>query len=57
MITFKCTNKNCINVDVFYNFLGDSATAECGGCKTILIGTDLRPDPEMPTLNIGELND
>lgn len=49
MITYKCTKKDCPNKDVKYNSLGDTATAECGGCKTILIGTDLREDPEIQT--------
>lgn len=48
MITYKCTKKDCPNKDVEYNFLGSNETAECGGCKTILKGTDLREDPEFP---------
>lgn len=47
MITFKCTKKDCPNKDIEYNFLGNPETAECGGCKTVLNGTDLRDDPEL----------
>jgi hypothetical protein len=45
MITFKCTKKDCRNKDIEYNFFGDDNKAECGGCKSILTGTDLRQDP------------
>jgi hypothetical protein len=47
MVTFKCTDKNCVNKEVEYNFLGNPETAMCGGCKTTLLATDLRPDPEI----------
>lgn len=47
MITYKCKNSNCKNSGIDYNFLGNNPTAECGGCKAILIGTDVRPDPEV----------
>lgn len=46
MITYKCTKKDCPNKDVEYNFFGNSETAECGGCKSVLVGTNLREDPE-----------
>ena len=54
MITFICSKNSCANKNVTYNFLGNPETAECGGCKATLIGTDLRPDPELPpsTLNL-----
>lgn len=55
MITYTCNEKDCPNKDVEYNFLGNSATAECGGCKAILVGTDLRPDPEL-TAEVKEEN-
>ncbi len=48
MITFKCTVNDCANKDVEYNFLGELETAMCGGCKATLVGTDSRPDPEIP---------
>lgn len=47
MITFKCIVDNCKNKDIEYNFLGNPNTAECGGCGIILIGYDLREDPEI----------
>lgn len=46
MITFKCITNDCSNKDVEYNFFGDSETVECGGCKSIIVGINLRPDPE-----------
>jgi hypothetical protein len=45
MITFICNELDCPNKDVEYNSLGNPATAECGGCKAILAGTNERPDP------------
>jgi hypothetical protein len=55
MVSFECTNKDCDNANVAYNFLGNPETAECGGCKTVLIGTDLREDPEVPSMMLGDL--
>jgi hypothetical protein len=48
MITYTCNGKDCPNKEIEYNFFGESPTAECGGCKATLVGTDLRPDPEIP---------
>jgi hypothetical protein len=48
MITYECIAKDCANKGVKYNFFGSDETAECGGCQTILTGTDLRDDPEFP---------
>lgn len=47
MVTFKCVVDDCANKDVEYNFLGNLETAMCGGCKTTLVATDLRDDPEQ----------
>lgn len=46
MVTFKCEQKDCANKYLEYNFLGNSETAMCGGCKETLIAFDLRDDPE-----------
>jgi hypothetical protein len=46
MIDFICNEKNCPNEGIQYNFLGNPKTADCGGCKNVLIGTNERPDPE-----------
>jgi hypothetical protein len=46
MVTLKCTKDECVNKDIEFNFLGNPELAECGGCKEILIATDLRDDPE-----------
>jgi hypothetical protein len=54
MITFLCNEVGCANEGVTYNFLGDPETAVCGGCKAILIGTDLRDDPEETNTEISE---
>jgi hypothetical protein len=56
MITFLCTKKDCANKDIEYNFLGNPVTAECGGCKETLVGTNERPDPEIqrPILSVPE---
>jgi hypothetical protein len=53
MLTFTCTVKGCANENIDYNFLGNFDFAECGGCKEKLVGTDLRPDPELPENNYG----
>jgi hypothetical protein len=47
MIEFVCSKNDCSNKDVVYKFLGFDATAECGGCKEILTGTNETPDPEI----------
>jgi hypothetical protein len=49
MVTFKCTQDDCVNKDIDYNFLGNEEFAECGGCKAILEAKDLREDPQLPT--------
>jgi hypothetical protein len=48
MIDFICNTETCPNKEISYQFLGNSKTAECGGCQAILIGTNERPDPELP---------
>jgi hypothetical protein len=48
MITFTCNSKDCKNEGVDYNFFGFDKTAECGDCKSMLVGTNERPDPELP---------
>jgi hypothetical protein len=53
MITFTCNEKDCPNQAIDYNFLGNDKTAECGGCKTMLIGTNERPDPEQAAPFLG----
>jgi hypothetical protein len=55
MITIICTTEDCANEDVQYNFLGNPPFVECGGCKERLIGTDLREDPEVPPMMLGDL--
>jgi hypothetical protein len=57
MVTFECTNKDCDNANVSYNFLGNPETALCGGCKEHLIGTDLREDPKVPSMIVDDTND
>ena len=56
MVTFLCTKAECANKDIEYNFLGNPGTAECGGCKATLTGTNERPDPEvqLPSYAISE---
>jgi hypothetical protein len=51
MITFTCNEKDCPNKEVEYHSLGNPETAECGGCKSVLTGTNERPDPELPEPN------
>ena len=53
MISFTCNEKTCPNAEIEYNFFGTPQTAECGGCKSVLIGTNERPDPELPETNFG----
>jgi hypothetical protein len=48
MFTFTCNEKDCANKGIEYNVFGNSSVTECGGCKTILAGTNERPDPEIP---------
>jgi hypothetical protein len=47
MVTFVCTEKDCPNENVTYNFFGNPETAMCGGCKQTLVASDLRDDPEV----------
>jgi len=55
MVTFKCTQADCVNENVEYHFIGQPETAECGGCKSELKAKDLRDDPIEPSpLVIGE---
>jgi hypothetical protein len=55
MVTIKCIADNCINQNVEYNFIGNPEFVECGGCKEHLIGTDLREDPEVTSMILGDL--
>jgi hypothetical protein len=57
MINFKCVSDSCVNKDVEYNFLGYSEFAECGGCKTNLIGYNPQPDPELQQFVTGDSDD
>jgi hypothetical protein len=45
MIDFQCNKEDCVNSGIKYQSLGNSSWAECGGCKSILTGTNERPDP------------
>jgi hypothetical protein len=48
MIDFTCTTESCKNQGIVNAFLGNPKEALCGGCSSILIGTNERPDPEIP---------
>jgi hypothetical protein len=54
MVTFKCTQTDCKNANIEYNFLGNPESAECGECKTILEPKDLRDDPPLIDSILGE---
>lgn len=47
MIEFTCTNKSCPSNEILNTFLGNPKEALCGGCSSILIGTNERPDPKI----------
>jgi hypothetical protein len=53
MIDFECNEQSCPNKDVEYCFLGNPVTAICGGCNSLLTGTNERPDPELPENTFG----
>jgi hypothetical protein len=53
MISFICNQKDCPNEAVEYNFLGNPLTAECGGCKSLLTGTNEQPDPQQTEIFLG----
>jgi hypothetical protein len=36
MVKFICTETECPNKDIEYNFVDGYETAQCGGCQTIL---------------------
>ena len=46
MVTLKCTKEECVSQNIEFNFLGNPEIVICGGCKKVLIATDLRDDPE-----------
>jgi len=48
MIDFTCTNDSCKSKGIENTFLGNPKEAVCGGCSSILVGTNERPDPEIP---------
>jgi hypothetical protein len=50
MIDFQCTKEECPNFGISYQCFGSSSWAECGGCKSILEGTNERPDPIVPEI-------
>jgi hypothetical protein len=56
MVSVKCVNENCVSYDVNFNVLGNYATVECGGCSAQLIPFDLREDPEVPPMIMGDFN-
>jgi hypothetical protein len=48
MISFTCSNKDCINKEIENNFRGFDKVAICSGCSTVLVGYNEQPDPEIP---------
>jgi hypothetical protein len=56
MVSVKCVNENCVSYEINFNVLGNPPFVECGGCKEHLIGTDLREDPEVPPMIMGDFN-
>jgi hypothetical protein len=36
MVKFICNTEECPNIGLQYNFVDGYATAQCGGCETIL---------------------
>jgi hypothetical protein len=48
MVTVTCTNNDCANGNVDYNFFGFPPVVECGGCHTMLQPYDQRDDPPPP---------
>jgi len=50
MVSVKCVTKSCDLYDINFNIVGNHDQVECGGCAAKLPATDLRPDPEVPSL-------
>jgi hypothetical protein len=48
MVTVTCTNNDCPNGNVNYNFFSFPPVVECGGCHTMLQPYDQRDDPPPP---------
>jgi hypothetical protein len=48
MISFTCSNDECVNKDIENNFRGNPEHAVCSGCNDVLVGYNEQPDPEIP---------
>jgi hypothetical protein len=48
MVTITCKTKDCPQAEQELNFRGEPEFVICGECSAKIVGTDLRPDPEIP---------
>ena len=48
MISFTCSNEQCVNNEIENKFRGFFTEAVCSGCNDVLVGYDEQPDPEIP---------
>jgi hypothetical protein len=48
MVTITCKTKGCPQENQELNFKGEPNFVICGECSAAILGTDLRPDPEIP---------
>jgi len=48
MISFTCSNEDCVNKDIQNSFRGVFTEAVCSGCNNVLVGYNEQPDPEIP---------
>jgi hypothetical protein len=48
MVTITCKTKNCLHENQDFNFRGEPEFVMCGECSAKIVGTDLRPDLEIP---------
>jgi hypothetical protein len=47
MISFTCTNNDCVNKNIENTFRGFDKVAVCSGCNSLLLGQNEQPDPEI----------
>jgi hypothetical protein len=48
MVTITCKTKECSQANQDFNFRGEPQFVICGECSAKIIGTDLRPDLDIP---------
>jgi hypothetical protein len=47
MIDFTCMNDSCSSKEIKNTFLGNPKEAVCGGCGSVLVGSNEQADPKI----------